>query len=242
MLAKLELEKIGRMSIKKIETQLRNSGTAEHIIIILKATFATAPFTGGISSLLSDYIPAQRQLRLEEFAQNVANDLVKFKNEVNEQYILTDEFAFIFERAFKGAMENYQKEKVNAFKSLLVNSLLDFKITQNEKEYYLHMVENLSILHIQILTFMSAPHEYLEQRQIDPSEIAGGFKTFFPIVIPNVTIDIIKLAFQDLFNYGFLTTDSGAFSTMTASSGWDLLGDSVTQSGKRFNKFISNED
>ena len=140
------------MNIEKIEMQLRKSGSAEHIINIFKAVLATAPFTGGLSSLISDYIPSQRQLRLEEFAQNLANDIKNVKTEINEKYILTDEFAFIFEKCFKGAVENYQKEKIIAYKAILINSLTDYDVSQNEKEYYLNLVESLSLLHIQILT------------------------------------------------------------------------------------------
>ena len=33
------------------------TGKAEHILNILKAGLATAPFCGGIASLISDYIP-----------------------------------------------------------------------------------------------------------------------------------------------------------------------------------------
>ena len=227
------------MDLKKIEDQLRKGGNAEHIINIFKAVLATTPFTGGISSLISDYIPSQRQLRLEEFAKNVANDLNKFKAEVNEKYILTNEYAFIFEKCFKGAVENYQQEKIMAFRAILINSLTEFEVAQNEKEYYLNLVDSLSNLHIRILTFMAMPNEFLKINNIEDSKIAGGFKDFFPVVIPGVTLDIIKLAFQDLYNYGFLTTDSKIFSMMTASKGWDLLGDRVTSTGRKFIEFIT---
>lgn len=227
------------MGIKKIEDHLRKSGTTEHLINIFKAGLATAPCTGGIASLISDYIPSQRQLRLEEFANNVAQDLDKFKREVNEEFILTDEFAFIFEKCFKGALENYQLEKINAFKAILVNSLTNNDLKQNEKEYYLNLVQNLSILHIQILTFMATPNEFLKYNNIEESKITGGFEIFFPVVIPDVSLNIIKLAFQDLYNYGFLNTNSGIFATMTASKGWNLLGDRVTDTGRKFIKFIT---
>ncbi len=149
------------MHIEKIENKIKNAGITEHIINVLKATLSTVPFTGGLASLISDYIPSQRLLRLEEFTQNIADDLIRFKESINEKYILTDEFAFIFERCFKGAVENYQKEKILAFKAVLINSLIDFDLTQNEKEYYLNLVDNLSLLHIQILSFMAFPKDYL---------------------------------------------------------------------------------
>ncbi len=227
------------MQIEKIENQLKKSGINEHIINVFKAAVATVPFAGGIATLMSDYIPSQRQKRLEEFAQNIANDLEIFKEEVNENYILTDEFSFIFEKCFKGGVENYQKEKIIAFKAILINSLIDFDTTQNEKEYYLNLVDNLSLLHIQILSFMAFPRDYVKFNGINESSINGGFSDFFPIVISDVSLDTIKIAFKDLYNYGFLNTDSGIFGTMTSSQGWSLLGDRVTKSGRKFIDFIT---
>ena len=227
------------MQIEKIENQLKKSGINEHIVNVFKAAIATVPFAGGIASLMSDYIPSQRQKRLEEFAENIASELENYKEEVNEKYILTDEFSFIFEKCFKGGVENYQKEKIIAFKAILINSLIDFDTTQNEKEYYLNLVDNLSLLHIQILSFMAFPRNYIKLNGIHESSISGGFSNFFPVVIPDVSLDNIKIAFKDLYNYGFLTTDSGIFGTMTSSQGWSLLGDRVTKSGRKFIDFIT---
>lgn len=230
------------MTIKKFEEKLKDSKYPEHIINGFKAILSTVPFTGGIASLISDYIPSQRELRLEEFVESVANDMATFKEDVNEKYIQTDEFAFIFEKCFKGAVENYQKEKIIAFKAILINSLINFETTQTEKEYYLNLVDNLSLLHIQVLTFMASPHEYLDFNGLEESVVSGDFSDFFPRVIPNANIEIIKLSFKDLYNYGFLNTDSGIFNSMTSSSGWDLLSDRVTKNGRKFIEFISLYD
>jgi hypothetical protein len=230
------------MKLEKLENKLKDLKYPEHVINGFKAILGTIPFTGGIASLISDYIPSQRQLRLEEFVESVANDLITFKDSVNENYIQTDEFAFMFEKCFKGAVENYQKEKIVAFKAVLINSLIDFETTQTEKEYYLTLVDNLSLLHIQVLTFMASPHEYLKFKGLDESVVSGGFRDFFPKIIPNVDIDIIKLSFKDLFNYGFLNIESSIFNTMTSSSGWSLLSDRVTPNGRKFIAFISLND
>jgi hypothetical protein len=226
-------------AIKKFEGKLRDAKYPEHIINGITAILATVPFAGGIASLMTDYIPSQRELRLQEFAENVAKDLSELKEKINEEYIRTDEYAFIFEKCFKGAVENYQKEKILAFRAILVNSLTEFEITQTEKEYYLNLVDNLSLLHIQILSFLAYPKKNLELNGMDESIVSGGFSLFFPKVIPNADLEIIKLAFKDLNSYGFTNTSESIFNTMTASSGWNLLGDRVSKNGRNFIRFIS---
>ena len=226
-------------NIQKVEKHLKESKYSEHIINVVKAVLANFPIGSGIASLMSDYIPSQREIRLMEFTENIAKDLSELQDEINENYLKSDEYAFIFEKCFKGAVENYQKEKIIAFRAILVNSLIDFELTQTEKEYYLNLVDNLSLLHIQVLSFLAFPKKYLELNGMDESIVSGGFSSFFPKVIPNANVEIIKLAFMDLNGYGFTNTDSGIFNTMTSSSGWSLLGDRVSKNGRNFIKFIS---
>ena len=52
-------------------------------------------------------------------------------------YIQSDEYACLFEQCFRGAAENYQREKIEAFRGILVNSPIRTDIGQEEKEYFL---------------------------------------------------------------------------------------------------------
>jgi hypothetical protein len=49
----------------------------------------------------------------------------------------TDEFAHIFERSFKAAAEHYQREKLDAFRTILVNAAVLSDVAQEEKEQLL---------------------------------------------------------------------------------------------------------
>ena len=90
------------MAMERIERTLTGSPVAETVLNIFKAALSTAPFSGGLASLITDYIPSSRFRRLEEFAQRVADDLKAVAGQVDQAHLRTDEFAHIFERAFKG--------------------------------------------------------------------------------------------------------------------------------------------
>ena len=218
----------------------RNPG--EHIINVLKAGLATAPFCGGIASLISDYIPSSKMKRLEQFAERVAEDLNRLQDKVDENEILTDEFAFLFEKCFKGVAENYQYEKLEAFRNILVNSAIGTDLSADEKEFFLNLVTTLSVLHLRVLQFMAHPLKYLEIHGIAAAQIQGGFSDFFRVVIPGVDLEVIKAAFGDLYQYGFINTDKIIFSTMTSSQGLALLGNRVSELGKRFVEFCTRPD
>jgi len=155
---------------------------------------------------------------------------------------LADEFAFMFEKCFRGVAEHYQKEKLEAFRGILVNSALGSDLPEDEKDYFLNLVGTLSVLHIRILKFTVSPIRYLDENNIPQENINGGFSQFFPVAIPGVNIEVIKSAFDDLYQYGFMNTDKSIFRTMTSGQGLQLLGDGgrVTDLGKRFIDFCTS--
>jgi hypothetical protein len=224
-------------TVRRIERTLTGSPAAETVLNIFKAVLASAPFTGGISSLITDYIPGSRFRRLEEFAERVANDLKEVSAKVDADKLNTDEFAFIFERAFRGAAEHYQREKLDAFRGILVNAAIRTDVRQEEKEYFLVLANNLSVVHLRILRFMSEPKAYLVDLKIDERNVCGGFPEMFRFVIRGVDSKIIESAFGDLFQLGLINTDKNIFHTMTSAQGLQLLGDRVSPLGRRFVEF-----
>lgn len=224
-------------ALSRIEHILTGSPVVETILNIFKAVLSTTPLTGGISSLITDYIPSSRFLRLEQFAERVAKDLKDVAARVDAGYVNTDEFAFIFERSFRGAAENYQREKLDAFRGILVNAAVRNDVKQEEKEYFLVLVNNLSVLHLRILRFMAEPRAYLVELQIDERRVHGGFSDMFGQVIPGIDPKIIESAFGDLYQLGLLTTDKTIFHTMTSAQGMQLLGNRVAELGHRFVEF-----
>lgn len=224
--------------ITKIEQSVTSS-PVEHILNVIKAGLSTTPFCGGIASLMTDYIPSGKHKRLEQFAKQIAEDLTNLKDRVEANRILTDEFAFLFEKCFKGAAENYQEDKIQAFRAILLNTAIGIDYSEEEKEYFLNLVNTLSVLHIRILRFMADPLSYVESHAISKEQIRGGFSDFFPVAIPGAALDVIISAFGDLHQYGLINTDKSIFGTMTSAQGLHLLGNRVSELGRKFISFCT---
>jgi len=156
---------------------------------------------------------------------------------VDNDYIKTGDFAFMFEKCFRGAAENPQQEKIDAFRGILVNSAVRKDYSEEEKEYFVNLVDNLSALHIRILRFLHNPDDYLESAGISQDQIQGGFGQFMPTVIPRVGLEVIHSAFGDMHRFGLINTDQSIFTTMTAAQGMRLVGGRVSTLGDRFIQF-----
>lgn len=225
--------------LKRIDDRITTPNVVEAVVNIFKAVLATAPFCGGLASLMTDYIPSSRFRRLEDFAKKTAEDLRAHSEEVDAEYLKTDDFAFMFEKCFRGVAENPQREKLDAFRGMLLNSAIRKDISEEEKEYFLNLTNSLTALHIRILKFMADPNAYLEAANISPVQIQGGFAQFFPVAIPGIELDVIRSAFGDLHRLGLTNTDQSIFSTMTSAQGLQLLGGRISPFGTRFIQFIS---
>ena len=230
---------MNKIETKKSIEDLSKCSISDHIINIFKAVLSTTPFCGGLASLISDYIPSSKSKRITEYTRQIATDLKRLEDKVDVQTLQTDEFAHILESCYRGVAENYQKIKIELFRGILINSAIGHDIIADEKEYFLGLVSSFSVLHIRILLFMSSPKKYLNYYNIDERLIIGGFSEMFRVAIPETNIDVIRSAFGDLYQKGFLTTDKSIFSTMTSTHGLDLLGNRVADIGIRFIEFCT---
>jgi len=225
---------------KRIEKSLANSPGLDAIVTLFKSLLNLSIIGSPISVLLSDFIPSRRFLRLEAFVEELSEEYKKVEEKIDVDYITTDEFAYLFEQCFKAASENYQKEKMDAFKAILVNSTIDRSLIHLEKEFFLNLTKQLTVLHVQILDFLHDPKDYIRRKRLSESQIQGRYKDFLPIIFPNIEFDTIKIALDDLNNYGLTELKSSQFGVMTVSSGLQLLGDRKTTSfGDKYLRFIT---
>jgi hypothetical protein len=226
--------------IKRIEKNLEKHPRLDNIVVLFKALLNLSKIGSPLATLISEFIPSRRMLRLEKFAEELADEFKKLEENIDIEFITSDEFAFLFEQCFKAASENYQKEKLDAFKAIIINSATDLDLDSTEKEFFLNLTKQLTVLHINLLLFLNDTHGYIKRRNLRESQIQGRYKDFFPIIFPDVDFDTLKIALDDLNKYGLTQLESGSFGTITMTSGLQLLGDRQTTSfGNKFIKFIT---
>lgn len=225
---------------KSVENKIVDSQSAgiirDLIVTALNLTKYGVPFAG----LIDSFIQTRRLLRIERFAEDLSDDLGKIDRKIDVEYIRTDEFAFLFEQCFKSASENYQKEKLDAYRAILVNSLVETDVSQEQKEFYYNLINKLTTIHFKILKFCYDTYGFIEAKGISPNQIKGNIGNSFQAIFPEYDIGTIKMVINDLYSFGLINLFHTNFDSITAGQGMALIGDKRTlESGDAFYEFIT---
>lgn len=90
------------------------------------ALTAAVPYAGGtISFLLDKYIPSEAERKRNEFIRCLENDIEEIKEKIDIANLDTPEFYSIFTKLLKASMEEYRNEKIQAFRNLTLNIVLE---------------------------------------------------------------------------------------------------------------------
>lgn len=222
--------------------QLEKHPKVEHGINILKAALAGIPIFGGIfTSLISDYMPKSKIERLLKFTKQFAEDLDRFKDEIDKTYIKTDEFSYIFEKTFKAVMENYQEVKLAGFRALLVNSLRDKTAKQEEKEFFLNILDNLTAFHFRFLSVFRDPAGWnaAHGNQVRGASTLISLNQILRQCFPDLDQDTIKTVIDDLYNKGLSSISSDRLMGMQTGGGIEKLNHALTPIGRKFIEFVT---
>lgn len=133
----------------------------DHLKILLTTLTSMIPTVGGPLSILIDkYIPERRQQRLYNFMDDFFCDLKSLEEKkVDKDYLQSEEFGYLLEQSIIYISKSYQKEKIKSFKNILLHSLIDQETSQDVKEIYLSLVDELTELDIIVLKKINEGYE-----------------------------------------------------------------------------------
>ena len=228
----IEIKEIDKTSVK------------EHILNGAKALVAAIPFVGGsLNSLMNDYIPDFKRERLKKIVEKIGTDVNGIKETLNKEYITTEEFAYYFEISIKKSLEEYNEEKIRYYIGFLVGNLDKNKNSSNdEKDFYLKLIEKLTPLQLKIIRFLRNPEKYFEEEGLDKNKVNNGmygtsFSKMFELAFNSFDQNIVIKSFGELYTYGFTNTKEHIFGTTTANTGFDIVKGRLNGIAEKFIQF-----
>ncbi|MBO7564508.1 MAG: hypothetical protein J6T40_06660 [Clostridiales bacterium] len=98
------------------------------------------PVAGGsIAFLLDKYVPSRAEQKKKAYIERLAKDIEEIKEKVSIENMDTPEFQSIFARLLHASIDEYREEKLNAFRNLTLNVLVEPK-SFNKIDYFSRLV------------------------------------------------------------------------------------------------------
>jgi len=199
---------------------------AEHLMNVFTAILSEIPGGSAISSLLKDYIPQKKEERMVELLHFMGQELIKHADQINEASMKTNHFAFMLENCMRGVAMSPQKEKIDAYRAILMNTILGSGLEITEEEHFLSLVDRLSSVHIKVIQLL------IEASQ-NPPEGSPSIQNR----LDHMDKDIIASALSELYTLNFTNTEGNVMASFV-NVPLDRIGGRLNHLGKKFADFI----
>lgn len=226
--------------------RIASSESRDHVINVIKAGLNAIPCVGGvIASLIDDYIPKFKEERLRKLLDDLSKDaqaMGEKLSSIQEEYVHSEEYAFLFERCLKNAMDNYREEKLKAYRAILLNALLPGAPDEDRKIFYLALLEALTPIHIRVLGILENPVSF-DAATGNRVGTGGGLATsrmaIMSKLFPEYPEELLESTWNDLRLRSLVGV--GDLRTTIADKGIHQMEGLLTTLGNQFVRFITLE-
>lgn len=197
-------------------------------------------FGGPITSLLNDYIPSEVSKRKDDLLVALQHDFQILAEEINEKNLNRPAFISLFMQSFKSAMATEKDEKIECYRAIIANSLIESNPDSDKEVIMLKILDTLSPLHIKFLKVLRDPRKYMaDNNQIERARAimqelgvkAEGLKTFAEVCFPEYEFSLINIIGKDIVNSGL--------AEQASLTNIDLLSPRLNSFGNNFLEFIT---
>ena len=214
----------------------------ESKVEFVTTALSSVPLIGGtISATANHFIKKRQNRRLEEFLIKISEDLHYVKDGMNIDFIKSADFEEFIEDIFYKASETIQKEKLEALRSIFLNTVLSNIINYDETLEIIELINNWQSRHIILLKILSDPILFDEQMGRVVGE-GGGFSTSIPAILkkllPEWDEDQIERTWKDLYSNN-IHRNSEINMNLT-DMGIHQLENKLTEYGKKVAYYLTN--
>lgn len=213
----------------------------ETAIEVVGAALSAVPVAGGPLAEIAGAIIRRRQnRRLNRFLIDLAEDLQRLSDRVNQEFLRTDEFQDLAEDIITKAAETRQQAKLDAFRAIFLNAVLAQRPNYDEAAEITALVDGLQERHIILLHILADPLR--ADRELGrPVGDGGGSMTSINQILrrllPAWDDDQIDRTWADFFERKIHTTPGTR--TMITDSGIHQLENRPTPFARKVVRYIT---
>ena len=207
--------------------------TKKHLKNIGTAAISAIPFVGGpLATIFDKYLPEYVQRRRNEMIDDIDNEL-KLLEERNSNFNTDSEkFISTFIKCTKLSLEEHEKEKIEAYRNIILNSALPNESEFDESTLFINWIQELTIDEIRIIKAINSIDE-VAFKDVKSNDIYQLLK----VVYPNLPSDYLIICGQDIMTKNIVMGKHSFRKDNNKESErqWYL-----TNLGERFVNFITN--
>jgi hypothetical protein len=171
---------------------------------VIATALNTVPIVGGVLSDIANEIIAKRQnKRLNDFLISLSEKLHNVTEKINKEFIRTAKFEDLAEDIFSKAAETRQQEKLDALRSIFLNTLLSDRPDYDEAMEIAALIYQWQPRHIILLKILSDPKK-ADEEMGNVVGYGGGIATsinqILKKLLPEWNEDQIERTWQDLYD------------------------------------------
>lgn len=232
---------------------MESSRKKENLSIGIRALTAVVPYIGGsINSLWTDIAARRKEDRFRELINSIESEINKIET-INQTFVTHDDFLDLFENISIHVVNERDATKRILYKNLILSSAKDSNANFDKTEKYIRLLENTSTIDSLILKIFLNPKKFNEEIGTTIQSKNDGNRNFthwetttvkelLTRLIPNISLDDILDSLDYLEKNRLLITHNGEDSLNTNGNPIQLLENKITEKGKNFIKYITNEN
>ncbi len=214
---------------------------------ISRAIISAIPAVGGplqalFENIFTTPLNKRRQEWLEELASVIDELQKKAENLTPEKLSQNEMFVTAALQASQIAIRNHKKEKIEALRNALFNSVQPNSPSDDKQLIFLRLIDELTPWHLRLLGVLNNPSKWMDKNDIkNPGWIAGGVSTVIEHCLPELkgNGEFYEQLVRDLQVGGLI--GQGNYLNVTMS-GVGMLESRTSALGKEFISFISRND
>lgn len=214
---------------------------------ISKSVLSVVPVAGGpLVALFENIFTAPLNKRKQEWFEELAGVVTEIQEKIEdmtpEKLSQNEMFITAALQASQIAIRNHKKEKIEALRNALCNSVLPTAPSEDKQLIFLRLIDELTPWHLRLLGLLNNPRKWMEKNGInDPGWGMGGVSTVIEYCLHELrgNRDFCDQLIRDLQAGGLVGQGNFVHVTMT---GTGMLESRTSAMGKEFISFISKSD
>jgi hypothetical protein len=213
--------------------ELYETTPRDHALAIGLAALNAIPVAGGtIATLISEYVPREKQERMKRFVQDLGERLSREQARVDQEFVRTDEFQTLFEDTLDRVQQRRNEDKFEYWASLVTGVVAKERPPRADRDRFVDTLDRLRLSHLQLL------HVVATTTTARPGLYMGGVSDTLTWKLPATPIDEIRRDWDDLARESVLQSyPSGLMSAEGAGN----LTVRVTPYGQQFIRLLQLE-